>query len=374
MATAAATSAGPAREVTFFELALDYLANGTTVWNDGGETVALCADTIEDRKGRLRNHFADVGQLPLSLLPDHFIGDAVKRLRVKKRSSSLQDKVRTEAEAVMRWGVAQGLVPAGHDWVGPLRKVKKKAVDSSKVIGRVVPALPSHRSVHALARLAAEDTGATYMRLFFWLLAYIGFREGELCALTVEDVEQADRLRIHVRRKAIWRTGLQTIVEEYAKGYTHRTVVVPRVLESAVLARVEEVRSSGGSILFPSWTTRTHTERVIDYSALRGLFLRCGERVGWEVLTRSEARSYTAADGRTRNYSGKAQSLEHSLHTLRAFAASSMYEPRRGMVLRGMGMSVHAIARQLGDIPETVKRHYLGIIEGSGELLDREVP
>ena len=149
---------------------------------------------------------------------------------------------------------------------------------------------------------------------------------------------------------------------------------MPRVLESAVLARVEEVRSSGGSILFPSWTTRTHTERVIDYSALRGLFLRCGERVGWEVLTRSEARSYTAADGRTRNYSGKAQSLEHSLHTLRAFAASSMYEPRRGMVLRGMGMSVHAIARQLGDIPETVKRHYLGIIEGSGELLDREVP
>jgi len=122
LATAAATSAGPAREVTFFELALDYLANGTTVWNDGGETVALCADTIEDRKGRLRNHFADVGQLPLSLLPEHFIGDAVKRLRVKKRSSSLQDKVRTEAEAVMRWGVAQGLVPAGHDWVGPLRR------------------------------------------------------------------------------------------------------------------------------------------------------------------------------------------------------------------------------------------------------------
>lgn len=44
------------------------------------------------------------------------------------------------------------------------------------------------------------------------------------------------------------------------------------------------------------------------------------------------------------------------------------------MVLRGMGMSVHAIARQLGDIPETVKRHYLGIIEGSDEIFDREVP
>lgn len=172
----------------------------------------------------------------------------------------------------------------GHDWGGPLRKVKK-TVDSSKGFGRVVPALPSHRSVHALARLAAEDAGANYMRSFFWLLAYIGFREGELCALTVEDVEQANRLRIHVRRKAIWRTGLQTIVEECAKGYTHHTVVVPRVLERAVLARVEEVLSSGGSILFPSWTTRFHTERVSGYSAPRGLFLRCGNKVGWEVLT-----------------------------------------------------------------------------------------
>lgn len=113
---------------------------------------------------------------------------------------------------------------------------------------------------------------------------------------------------------------------------------------------------------------------LLRVHVLRGIFLRCGGRVGWEVLTRSEGRTFTAADGLTRNHPGKAQPLEDSLHTLRTFAASAMYEPRRGVVLRGMGMSVHAIARQLGDIPETVKCHYLGIIEGSGEILDREVP
>lgn len=372
--TARASSTGTPREVTFFELALDYLANGTTVWNDTQGSVALCIDTIEDRKARLRNHYADVGSLPISQLPPHFIGDSVKRLRTQGRSKSLQDKVRTEALAVMQWGASLGLVSSTHDWVGPLRKVKKKQVDSSKVIGRNVRQLPSHRTVHELARMAARESNAPHMKLFFWMLAYMGFREGELCAVTIGDVEVGKRLRIHVRRKAIWRSGHGTIVEDYAKGYTQRTVVVPRILEAAVLARTKEVRAANGTLLFPSWTPSYRTEQVIDYSALRALFLRCGEQVGWKVLTRSRSRSYTGSDGRTRNYPGKAQSLEYTIHDLRAFAASTMYEPRHGMSLRGMGMSIHAVARQLGDSPETVKRHYLGIVDGNAAILEREVP
>lgn len=374
MEVAVATSTGPVGEITFFELALDYLANGTPVWNDGSDNVAWCVDTIEDRKARLRNHYGDVGQLPLSQLPEHFIGDAVKRLRAKKLSKSLQDKVRTEALAVMRWGAAHGHVPADHDWVGPLRPVKRGGVDTSRVIGRFPRSLPSHRDVHRLARLAAHDSGAPYMRLFFWMLAYIGFREGELCALTVDDLEQADRLRIHVRRKAIWRSGLGTVVEPFTKGFSSRTVVVPRLLENSVIQRVEEVREAGGQLLFPRWGVRVRKESVIDYSSLRALFLRCGQECGWQVVTRSASRSYVGADGRPRHYPGKPQSLEYTIHSLRAFAASSMYEPKRGLSLRGMGMSIHAVARQLGDVPETVKQHYLGIIDGSGEVLEREVP
>lgn len=364
----------PTDEPTFFDLALDYLENGTTVWHDGDEEVALTVNTVEDRKARLRNHFGEIGARPLSELPTHFIGDTVRRLRIAGRSKSLQDKVRTEALAVMKWGAARGLVPVDHDWVGPLRSVRTRRVDNTKLIGRFMRPLPRHRDIHRLAKLAARQTGAPYMRLFFWLLAYVGFREGELCAVRIDDVDIDTRVRIHVRRKAVWRSGSGVVIEDYAKGYVQRTVVVPRLLEAAVITRTREVRQAGGTLLFPKWGATRRTDEVIDYSGLRELFLRCGEQIGWTVLTRSATRTYTGADGRTRVYAGKPQSLEYSLHDLRAFAASRMHEPRRGLSLRGMGMTVHAVARQLGDHPETVKRHYLGIIDGAGDLLEREVP
>jgi hypothetical protein len=38
-----------------------------------------------------------------------------------------------------------------------------------------------------------------------------------------------------------------------------------------------------------------------------------------------------------------------------------------------MGMSVEAIADQLGDLPETVRAHYLGVIEEIDRFLVRVV-
>lgn len=371
---AAAPSAGA--DMTFFELALDYYAHGLPVWDRTTDQVAMSPDTLEDRKARTRNHYADVGNLPLSELPRHFIGDAVNKIRSRQggKSKSLQDKVRLEGLAIVRWGVANGLLPPGHDYVGPLRLVKKQKINDTQLVGRHRRPLPSHRTVHQMARAAAVHTGKGYMRLFFWLLAYLGPREGDLCALEVGEVTVDTRVRVHFTKKVVWRTGKGTIVEHYTKGYEHRSVVVPRILERPLLARVEEVRAAGGTVLFARWSRRLPYSPYIDYSALKEVFVRCGAEVGWAVVSWSTPARHTGADGRIRTYKPRAQSLEFTIHDLRAFAASAMYEARRGISLRGMGMSLQATARQLGDNPETVKRHYLGIIEGNSVILDREVP
>jgi len=73
-------------------------------------------------------------------------------------------------------------------------------------------------------------------------------------------------------------------------------------------------------------------------------------------------------------HKARPQSLVYHPHNARAFAATTMHAERRGLALRGMGMSVHAIARQLGDKPETVRAHYLGIIEEADTYLVRVVP
>ena len=53
-----------------------------------------------------------------------------------------------------------------------------------------------------------------------------------------------------------------------------------------------------------------------------------------------------------------------------------MYAPRSARIpLHDMGMSLDAVACQNGDLKETVKRHYVGIIDsGTAAVLDREVP
>jgi len=364
----------PGAEPTFFELALDYFERGLPVWDDGSG-VALSEGTIEDRKGIIRNHYAFVGNLPLSQIPNDVLRVAVDRIRRRpdKKSKSLQDKVLGVGKAVLRYGRQTGAIPADRAFPEPIQRVKTAKVDQRDFVGRVMRPLPSNRSVHRFARLSAARSGAPYMRLFWWLAAYIGFREGELCALAADDVTVGTRVRISVTKKAIYRRGRGDVIEPYAKGREHRTVTVPRLLERPLLARVAEVRAAGGSLLFPSWTPG-RGERPITYTTLKDHFVTVGAEAGWKVINRSTPQQYTAADGRTRTYRGRPSSLEYTIHDLRAFAATSMYDAHHGISLRGMNMSLKAVAAQLGDNPEVVKSTYLGIREGNAVLLDSEVP
>lgn len=373
--------AGQAAEgavITFFELAVDFLKYGLTEWDDGSGQ-AISPRAKDDMTGRIRNHYGFCGNTPLSELPADVLDQAVKRAvaRPDGAGASLRSKIHNDGHRILRYGKQKGLIPHDRHFTALTKNVRKKKLNDANYKGRALRPLPSHREVHALARTSAALADAAYMRLFWWLMAYIAFREGELCALKVENVVVDGRVRINVEGTVVTETGNGTFIQPYAKGYERRTVTVPRILEGPLLARVAEVRAAGGSLLFPMWKTgHKKREGLISYSTLRGNFLEAGETIGWEVKSRSGVRIYVDANGKRRRYASKPQSLEYTIHDLRAFGATAMYAPRSaGIVLRGMGMSLDAVASQLGDLKETVKRHYLGIIDsGTSAVLDREVP
>jgi integrase len=371
--TISGTAVTAAREMTFFELAIDYFENALPIWDTAPDTVAQQPRTVEYNKSLIRTKFAKFGNTPLSQLPFDLIAQVIADVQSSDhRSKSLQDKVKGLGHRVLAYGQATGVIDGTRVFINPLREVKDGNVRAAGFSGRVRPKLPSHGEVRQFARTAGRVTQAPYMRLFWWLAFYVGFREGELCALRVVDVVHSRRVNVHVVRK-VGRGDGGPVIEHFAKGYANRTVTIPRVLEGPLLARVAEVKAAGGTLLFPACDSR-YTEKLISYGSLRAHFLKVAAEVGWKPKGWRKAATYTVSSGATKRYKATPSSVEYTIHDARAFAATAMYDPRSGFSLRGMGMSIEAIAKQLGDLPETVRRHYLGFIGDSDAMLDHAVP
>jgi integrase len=356
-------------DLTFMDLALDYFSNGMPIEEGTENEPGLSEGWIEDQKGLVRNWYRDVLGVQVSNLPLDFIAVAEKKTRSANRSKSHQDKVAGVGLRIVEHGKALGVIPGERQFRRLSQKLRskqgKRRGQSHKVVKRK---LPSHRQAHQFARGFAAHVERPYMRLFWWLAFYMGFREGEPCALEVEDLtEVSGRIFTEVNKKVARRRSGPVCLEPYAKGYEHRTVVVPSLLVRPLLARVAEVKSGGGTLLFPSWSKAgpgpAPGERWINYNALYRTWIAVGVRAGWEVKSWQPVRQYVDSNGRASRYKEKVSSLFWHPHDARAFAATAMCGARRGLSLRGMDMSIKAIAAQLGDAPETVRAHYLGVID-----------
>jgi|GEM_PF-3363414 len=364
------------QEMTFYDLAIEYIREGMPVRENNER--ACSSGWFEDNRGRIRNHFSHVGMTKLSDLPDDFIEKAALKVRrrPKHNSLSLENKVIGIGRKVIAYGKHTGKIAKDRDFPGPTQvRVERKINRDDTTLTVQHHNLPSHASVHKFARQFAVQRNAPYMKLFWWLAFYIGFRQGELCALEASDIqERHGRLIIEVVKKVIIdATTKELIVEHYAKGYKHRDVVVPRLLEGPVRNRVAEVSSSGSTLMFPSWKVG-QSDRHIRYDSLKNGFISTGEQIGWEVRTNREPEKYTLANGEIRTLTtSRTSTLIYTIHNARAFAATAMHVPRRGISLRGMGMRVSKVAEQLGDTEEVVRAHYLGIIDDEFSLLDRDV-
>jgi len=363
------------REWTFFDLAGDYFDRGMKVCAD--KSRACSSGWYEDSKGRVRGKYLSVGNTPLSKLPDDFIAKAAMAVRNDPVHNSLSLEIKTigVGQRIIEYGKQIGRAPRDRIFHGPIqRRVARKTRRDGQRLTVQHHDLPSHGSVHRFAKRFAVHVEAPWMRLFWWLAFYIAFRQGELCALeTVDVVERHGRLCIEVVKKVITdATTKEVLIEPYAKGYKHRTVVVPRLLEGPLRARVAEVERSGGRLLFPAWG-KGCVERHIDYDTLKNAFVVVGHAHGWEVKKYRKVETYTIASGKLRTAKLRASSLVYTIHDARAFGATAMHHARGGMSLRGMGMRVSKIAEQLGDTEETVKAHYLGIIDDEEAIHDREV-
>lgn len=368
-------------EMTLAELALDYFRHGAPVW-EGTEELAWSEDWAEDQKGYVRTWYSRYARTRAGELPEDFIAETVERARRAGRSKSLQDKLAGFGHKLVNHGKAIGQIPRDRAFARPRRAVRqKKARRRGQALTVQHHTLPSHRQVQRFARAFAGDTGLPHLRLFWWLAFYMGFRVGELVALTVDDVfARKGRVMVAVVKKVRNSRSRGLVLEHYAKGYLHRDVVVPRLLERPLLARVAAVRADGGTLLFPSWATLgagpagpRASEGWLNPDSLHKRFVKVGASIGWQVKATTAATVYRARTGEQKYYRAKPSSLEFRPHTARAFAASAMHAEARGMSLRGMAMSVSAIAKQLGDLPETVRAHYLGQIEDDDDYLPRVV-
>ncbi len=236
--------------------------------------------------------------------------------------------------------------------------------------------LPSLRGVLHFARAFAEHTGRPDLRLFWWIAFLVGPRIGELCALTPADVFRRDgRTWLSFTKKvAPAADGKPERIEHHTKGYEKRDVVVPRFLARAVWRQREQAIAAGTAYLFAPWSKRTR-RAWISPSTVHDTWVTVGASIGWEVKSWTKEADYPHRNrGTTVAHKARPQSLVYHPHNARAFAATTMHAERRGLAVYGMGMSVHAIAKQLGDKPETVRAHYLGIIEEADTYLARVVP
>jgi integrase len=368
-------SAGPIKEMTLFELGADYFANGMPV--DENRERACGSGWFEDDKGRLRNHYRKFGGTVLSELPGDFIGQVAMAIRKHPthHSLSLEQKTIGLGQRVLEHGRKIGKIPQAAHFSGPTQKRVDRAPTRDGQTHKVQRHdLPGHREVHRFARMFAIHHDAPWMRLFWWLSFYIGFRQGELCALETGDVRFAHgRWCIEVVKKVITdATTKETIIEPYAKGRKHRTVVVPRLLVGPLRRRVAEVEAAGGTLLFPAWGPGG-ADKYITYDKLKNAFVAVGELNGWEVRTYRGQEKHIKSDGQVTLPALRPSALVYTIHSARAFAATAMYQPRSGMSLRGMEMRVRKIAEQLGDTEETVRAHYLGVIDDEDSIKERAV-
>ena len=330
-------------DLTFMDLALDYFSHGLPIEEGTESEPGLSEGWIEDQKGLVRNWYRHVLGVRVSNLPSDFIAVAEMKARTAGRSKSHQDKVAGLGHRIIEHGKAIEVVPSDREFrrlAQRLRSKKgKRRGQTHKVVKR---RLPSHKQVHQFARAYAGHVDRTWMRLFWWLAFYMGFREGELCALEVHDVAKVQgRIVIEVNKKVARSRSGPVRLEPYAKGYEHRTVVVPRLLVGPLLARVADVKSAGGTLLFPSWSKSgpgpVPGERWINYNTLYRTWIAVGVKMGWQVKSWHPTREYMDSNGRVCRYKAKVGSLVWRPHDARAFAATAMYDQRRRYFASGYG-------------------------------------
>jgi integrase len=364
------------RVPTLAEVAADFFERGLPVWADDGE-IARAPKTVEQLRSIVRNWFTEFLFIPVNKLPEDFIARAELAARARKRSVGLQNKIAGMGKRLVKFAQHLGYIAPDAQFRRPLQRVVEKKVKRKGQELKVMNHdLPSLRSVLHFARAFAEHTGRRDLRLFWWIAFFVGPRIGELCALTPTDVVRRDgRTWLSFTKKvAPAADGKPERIEHHTKGYERRDVVVPRFLESAVWRQRDHAIAAGWSYLFAPWSKRIRRP-WISQSTIHDVWVTVGASIGWEINTRTKQADYPhRARGTVVQHKARVQSLVYHPHNARAFAATTMHAERRGLAVHGMGMSVHAIARQLGDKPETVRAHYLGIIDEADTYLARVVP
>lgn len=372
-------AAEPARALrvpTLAELAADYFERGVPLWNETHET-ALDPEWVEQMKGLLRNYYTEFLWTPVDELPSDFIARAETLSRARERSVSHQNKTVGVGHRLVEYARALGLIP----WEATYPRLIQRTRDlrpHRKGQGHTVKKhnLPSLREVLLFSRAFGVHTGRRDLRRFWWIAFFIGLRAAELCALRPDDIfEQRSRTRIRIDKKIARAVGdLPERIEPYTKGYEHREVVVPGFLERSLRAQRDLAIANGWEHLFAPWR-RGANHPWISLGSVHDAWVTVGAAIGWEVATWTEEKAHPQQRrNRTVTYKPRPRSLVYTPHNARAFAATTMHQELHAHPVHGMGMQVEAIARQLGDTPETVRAHYLGIIEDSDTYLDRVVP
>ena len=364
------------RVPTLAEIADHYFVHGVPIWHDTGEP-ALSAGWLDSLRALVRNWYGPWLSTRVDELPGDFITRAELAARAAGCGLSTQSKVAGAGRRLVEYAKALGHIPADARFPRPLQRVRERKV-RRKGQQRTVKHhdLPSLAEVLRFARAFAEHTGRPDLRLFWWVAFFMGPRSGELCALQPGDLIRRDgRTWLSITRKVARRTRtLPERIEPYTKGYEHRDVVVPRFLEGSLWAQRELAVANGWEHLFAPWSRRVR-HPWISLATLHDTWVTVGADIGWEVVTWTREGTYPQrARGTQVTYRPRPCSLEYNPHRARAFAATIMHAERRGLAVYGMGMSVEAIAKQLGDIPDTVRAHYLGIIADADTYLARVVP
>jgi integrase len=147
--------------------------------------------------------------------------------------------------------------------------------------------IPSHEFVHALARAAAQFSGAWWRELEVLLTAYSGMRWGEHAALV------GRRVHSEQRRIDVWRQVVETnhgLHFSLPKGRKRRTTIYPAAtacgvdLAAMVERRLGEVGPDG--LLFPSPSGMT--ARRSNYR--RNTFVPAALAAGWPEAGCGETR------------------------------------------------------------------------------------